>query len=1130
MLPLGHTSDVLRARFSPDGKKVLTVSSDGTAKVWEANSGRLLRDFNTGGEGLQSYVEAAEFTPDGNRVIIRYGYGGKGSKMVDLRTGMELDDWKSDFFLNKFTADGMKVVTGDTIFNSTTLKPLAVIKGGQIENCSWIFSPDGKKLVTVSITEDGADSDSLAAIAYRTNLPYANSLRIWDPLTGKALTPYKKQNDRIHSIQFSPDGKKILVLMDTSAALLDPITLAVFARLRNYRSARSFESGMPEELKYSPDGKKIIQLCNLRFRDGENREYLGGNQYYDSATVWDAMTGKILYGFKRLLQPGALNYFSPDSKRLLLLDTGIVVRVRDAMTGKEILSLTGQDDRMTAADFSFDNKSILTGSSTGNICIWDAVTGKMTDSIDAHSKPINEVHYSPDGTKIVSASNDQTAKTWDVASQTELGLMKGRTLSLKSAVFTKDGKRIIIATAKNKLRWDPEKARLDLISVMTDSIQNTYQTADGKVYSNDSVYLAQTQGDSIKLIRKDGTYELWSHEPDLIRYVQFSPDNRKLLITTKRNTIKLIRIADRKLLFTFLAINNSDFLVTDADNHYDGTDNARRLLHFICGDEVVGLEQVKDQLWVPDLGDHIMKGDVIKSATLADLNICGLTPLVQDKSTPTEYRFTISPRRGGLGETVLLVNDIEVRRFTPEQLKNKTGAFEVVIKKNELDSFLKGEEKNTVEVKSYTTDNKVLSRGGKMEVSKTVKKMSTPNLYAVIIGVSQYKGKDIQLKFAAKDASDFSRALSISARKLLNNDSAEHVFTYDLTTSPGYYRLPEKKAIKAILDSVGKKANANDILLIFFAGHGLAAGTDKKQFYFLAQDAESLTDTAAFKNVGISTAELMDWTKPQSIKAQKRILIFDACSSGQIINDFVKAGNADLLFTARGGGDAQQVKVLDKLNERSGFVIFSASTSDQSAYELTSLSQGLLTYSLLKVIKQDPDVLEDNKFLNIQKWFSAAGETVTETIAQMTSNEKRQEPQIISSANFAIGVVDKDVTSSITLPQEKPVFGGTSFQNSDEDIASDDLELSKVVNAQLSKRASRDTNNVLVFVANTNASDAFIVGGRYDVKGDGIVVRVNIRQGKEIKYRYEVSGKKNAMEQMAVEIVSRAAEWIAAKK
>ena len=65
--------------------------------------------------------------------------------------------------------------------------------------------------------------------------------------------------------------------------------------------------------------------------------------------------------------------------------------------------------------------------------------------------------------------------------------------------------------------------------------------------------------------------------------------------------------------------------------------------------------------------------------------------------------------------------------------------------------------------------------------------------------------------------------------------------------------------------------------------------SEKNQFYFLTADASNVTVSGALKNVGISTDELAEWIQPQVMKAQKRILIFDACNSGQALkgNHFI---------------------------------------------------------------------------------------------------------------------------------------------------------------------------------------------------------------------------------------------------
>jgi hypothetical protein len=70
--------------FSPDGTRIVTGSQDGTAKVWDAQSGTLQRELKGHTEGLSGVA----FSPDGTR-IVTHSYD-QTAKVWDARTGQEL--------------------------------------------------------------------------------------------------------------------------------------------------------------------------------------------------------------------------------------------------------------------------------------------------------------------------------------------------------------------------------------------------------------------------------------------------------------------------------------------------------------------------------------------------------------------------------------------------------------------------------------------------------------------------------------------------------------------------------------------------------------------------------------------------------------------------------------------------------------------------------------------------------------------------------------------------------------------------------------------------------------------------------------------------------------------------------
>lgn len=67
----GHTNFVLGVAFSPDGKRLASVSWDQTAKVWDVSSGRELVTLR----GHTGRLHGVTFSPDGKRLATAGGDG-----------------------------------------------------------------------------------------------------------------------------------------------------------------------------------------------------------------------------------------------------------------------------------------------------------------------------------------------------------------------------------------------------------------------------------------------------------------------------------------------------------------------------------------------------------------------------------------------------------------------------------------------------------------------------------------------------------------------------------------------------------------------------------------------------------------------------------------------------------------------------------------------------------------------------------------------------------------------------------------------------------------------------------------------------------------------------------------------
>jgi hypothetical protein len=61
----GHTAPVTSVAYSPDGQRIITGSSDKTAKLWDATSGQSVLTFNAHAERVSSVA----FSPDGRHIV-----------------------------------------------------------------------------------------------------------------------------------------------------------------------------------------------------------------------------------------------------------------------------------------------------------------------------------------------------------------------------------------------------------------------------------------------------------------------------------------------------------------------------------------------------------------------------------------------------------------------------------------------------------------------------------------------------------------------------------------------------------------------------------------------------------------------------------------------------------------------------------------------------------------------------------------------------------------------------------------------------------------------------------------------------------------------------------------------------
>jgi eukaryotic-like serine/threonine-protein kinase len=556
-----HDHSVNSAQFSPDGQRLVTASSDRTARVWDAQSGLPLT------EPLphEHLVFAAQFSPDGRWIVtasgtsmawaestasgdIREALSG-AARVWDARSGQPLTkplQHTSDVNTAQFSPDGKRVVTASSdrtarIWDAQSGQPLTE----PLPHPHWVrsaqFSPDGTRIVT-------ATGDRWS--------PQSGTARVWDARSGQPLTEPMKHGGEVNSAQFSPNGIRIVTAsLDHTARVWDgqsgqPVTEPLQHQAQVYSA------------EFSPDGKRVVTasgdsaarvwdaqsgqplteplrhrglLRSARFSPDGTRIVTASFDH--TARVWDAQTGQPLTEPLKHARWVRTAQFSPDGKRILTACGDGTARVWDAHSAPPLAEPLRHLGALVSAQFSPDGKRIVTASTDSTARVWDAQTGKPLTEPLQHTNALESAQFSPDGKRIVTASRDTTARVWDA----QTGQLRTETLHptgvVHSAQFSPDGTRIVTASADTTARvWDAQTGQ-----PLTGPLKHGAWVRSAQ-FSPDGQRIVTASGDSMARVWDAQTgqplMEALKHER-WVRSAQFSPDGKRIVTASSDNTARV---------------------------------------------------------------------------------------------------------------------------------------------------------------------------------------------------------------------------------------------------------------------------------------------------------------------------------------------------------------------------------------------------------------------------------------------------------------------------------------------------------------------------------------------------------------------------------------------------------------
>jgi WD40 repeat protein/predicted Ser/Thr protein kinase len=562
---------VLAAALSPDGKMFLTGSADNTARLWEADTGRVISLPHNG------TVTAVAFSPDGK--IVLTGSSDKTAQFWDAVSGQPFGKplpHKGPVLAVAFSPDGKTVWTGSTRWDWKALPVLGAsamgLLGSPMPGASLVAAsalmpgttplrwdivtglpvvqplPDLASVSTLAISADGK--------AFLT--VDGSTVQIWHAATGKSIGKPFRMEGAGTAGGFSPDGKLVLTASKDKTAQLwqvssgkpvgprlhhqDIITSVGFSPDGRFilsgsedKTARLWEVASTESHRLSLAHPSTIQAAAFSFN---GKMVVTGSEEGD-IRIWDVATGKLRGpGLKHQKLVKAVA-FSPDGKTLLTGSWDATARLWEVATGR-LLHLLPHRKQVWAVAFSPDGKTALTGSLDGTAQLWDAATGQPIGLPLHHRRGagVYSVAFSSDGKRIVTGGGDDTAQVWDAAAQQPMSPPLQHKDEVWRAIFSSDGRFVLTGSLDGTAQvWD----------ALTGDRLGPSLPHQGKVWA-----VAFSSDDSLILTGSDdqgGTARLWEtvtgqlrgdplQHQGIVRSVAFSPDARLVLTGSEDKTAR----------------------------------------------------------------------------------------------------------------------------------------------------------------------------------------------------------------------------------------------------------------------------------------------------------------------------------------------------------------------------------------------------------------------------------------------------------------------------------------------------------------------------------------------------------------------------------------------------------------
>ncbi|MFO7321348.1 MAG: TIR domain-containing protein [Chloroflexota bacterium] len=535
-----HSGVALSLAFSPDGQVLAGGTQNGVIHLWDVETGALLADL----EGHEGWVTGIDFSPDGTTLVS--ASQDRSIRLWDVASGDLI--WRVDGHSNavssvEFSPDGEMILSSGRdgmlrLWSAATGDNRHVFGTQRDMLRDATFMPDGRHVID-------------------------SALRIWDISTGEMIARFEEGPvDGVQSLDVSPDGRFLVTAsfndprvhvwnLETRSLYTDfvghsdAVVSVGFAANSRYIVSGAWDTmprlwdvdSLPLTRHFEVNDTPVIDLA-LSAGGRLVAAALGDA----GARVWDATTGGLIWEWNDVESATvAIAFGSRPSGIVALggLEDGSL-RLWDVNSGRPVYHVAGHQARVTGVAFSPDGAVAVSGAADGALRLWNVSDGSLIRAFNGPAEAITGVAVSPNGRYIASAAAGGAIRLWDIETGQELRVFAGHDDAVRSLAFSPDGRTLVSASDDATIRlWDVADGReLATLTGYAGAVTGVSFSPDGSLILSGG---------------EDGTVRLWdAASGSLFRLIEspafdltslvWSPNGQHALLALRDSGPALLRL------------------------------------------------------------------------------------------------------------------------------------------------------------------------------------------------------------------------------------------------------------------------------------------------------------------------------------------------------------------------------------------------------------------------------------------------------------------------------------------------------------------------------------------------------------------------------------------------------------